>query len=68
MDRLLGAAKELSRKVESNEGAAGELLRQAESLQQELKAMRQVGHSALPPWEWSACLTAPALPPPSSLP
>ena len=42
MERLLEASKELSVKVESNETAAGELLRQAETLQQELKAMRQV--------------------------
>ena len=38
----MGAVQELSEKVESNEGAAGELLRQCESLQEELKAMRQV--------------------------
>ena len=42
MERLLSAAKELSDKVESNETAAGDLLRQCESLQQELKAMKQV--------------------------
>lgn len=42
MERLLGATRELSEKVASNESAAGELLRQCESLQQELKAMRQV--------------------------
>jgi len=42
MDRLLGAARDLSEKVESNESAAGELLRQCETLQEELKAMRQV--------------------------
>jgi len=41
MDRLLGAARDLSEKVESNESAAGELLRQCETLQEELKAMRQ---------------------------
>lgn len=43
MERLLEASKELSVKVEGNEAAAGDLLRQAETLQQELKAMRQVG-------------------------
>ena len=42
MERLLGAARDLSEKVESNESAAGELLRQCETLQEELKAMRQV--------------------------
>lgn len=42
MEKVLGAAKELAMKVESNEGAAGELLKQCESLQQQLKAMRQV--------------------------
>ena len=42
MERLLSAAKELSDKVESNETAAGDLLRQCESLQQELKAMKKV--------------------------
>ena len=41
MERLLSAAKELSDKVESNETAAGDLLRQCESLQQELKAMKK---------------------------
>ena len=45
MERLLGAARELSEKVESNEGAAGELLKQCETLQQELKTMRQVKFS-----------------------
>lgn len=45
MERLLVAAKELSEKVDSNETAAGDLLRQCESLQQELKAMKQVGRS-----------------------
>ena len=43
MERLLGAARELSGKVETNESAAGDLLRQCESLQEELRAMRQVG-------------------------
>ncbi len=42
MERLLGTAKELSAKVDSNEVAAGELLKQCETLQQQLKAMRQV--------------------------
>ena len=42
MERLLVAAKELSEKVDGNETAAGDLLRQCESLQQELKAMKQV--------------------------
>jgi hypothetical protein len=42
MERLLGAAKELSEKVDSNETAAGDLLRQCETLQEELKAMKQV--------------------------
>ena len=45
MERLLGAAKELSSKVESNEVAAGELLKHCETLQQQLKAMRQVSPS-----------------------
>lgn len=43
MERLLGTAKDLSSKVESNEVAAGELLKQCETLQHQLKAMRQVG-------------------------
>ena len=47
MERLLVAAKELSEKVDSNETAAGDLLRQCESLQQELKAMKQVCTSKL---------------------
>ena len=42
MERLLEASKELAAKVESNESAAGELLKQTESLQEELKTMRQV--------------------------
>ncbi len=42
MERLLGVAHDLSEKIESNESAAGELLRQCESLQEELKSMRQV--------------------------
>ncbi len=42
MERLLEASKELSDKVDSNESATTELLRQTESLQQELKSMRQV--------------------------
>lgn len=42
MDRLLGVAKELQKKVDSNELAATELLKQCEVLQQELKSMRQV--------------------------
>lgn len=42
MERLLSSAKELSSKVENNEAAAGELLKQCENLQQQLKAMRQV--------------------------
>ena len=42
MERLLEASKELAAKVESNEAAAGELLKQTESLQEELKTMRQV--------------------------
>lgn len=42
MERLLAVAKELSEKVDSNETAAGELLRQCETLQEELKVMRQV--------------------------
>lgn len=41
MDRLLGVAKELQKKVDSNELAATELLKQCEVLQQELKSMRQ---------------------------
>ena len=42
MERLLEASKELSDKVDSNESATTELLKQTESLQQELKSMRQV--------------------------
>ncbi len=42
MERLLSSANELSNKVENNEVAAGELLKQCEGLQQQLKAMRQV--------------------------
>lgn len=41
MDRLLNHCRELSKKVETNDSAASELLKQCESLQQELKAMRQ---------------------------
>ncbi len=42
MERLLTISKELSQKVESNEGAANELLQQCEELQQKVKAMIQV--------------------------
>ncbi len=42
MERLLVTARELSTKVESNEAAAGDLLKQCETLQQQLKALRQV--------------------------
>ncbi len=42
MERLLEASKELSAKVDSNEAATSDLLRQTETLQQELKSMRQV--------------------------
>ena len=42
MERLLSCAKDLAGKVENNESAAGELLKQCETLQQQLKAMRQV--------------------------
>ena len=45
MERLLGVAKELSEKVDSNEVAAGELLRQCETLQEELKSMKHVSYS-----------------------
>ena len=46
MDRLLNHCRELSKKVETNDSAASELLKQCESLQQELKAMRQVRREA----------------------
>lgn len=42
MDRLLVASQELSKKVDSNEAAASELLHQCEVLQQKIKAMIQV--------------------------
>ena len=42
MERLLSVSRELRDKVQQNEGAAGELLRQCEELKEELKAMRQV--------------------------
>lgn len=71
MERLLGATRDLSEKVASNESAAGELLRQCESLQQELKAMRQVSgdqragvegrrlpHSASETWHGGVCVIA----------
>ena len=43
MERLLSTTTELSSKVESNELAAEELLKQCETLQHQLKVMRQVG-------------------------
>lgn len=42
MERLLSVSRELRDKVEHNDVAAGELLRQCEELKEELKAMRQV--------------------------
>ena len=42
MERLLSVSRELQDKVQQNESAAGELLRQCEELKEELKAMRQV--------------------------
>ena len=42
MDRLLSASQELSKKIDSNEAAASELLHQCELLQQKIKAMIQV--------------------------
>ena len=45
MERLLSVSRELRDKVQQNESAAGELLRQCEELREELKAMRQVSHS-----------------------
>lgn len=42
MERLLSVSRELRDKVQQNESAAGELLRQCEELREELKAMRQV--------------------------
>ena len=52
MERLLGVSRELRDKVQQNETATGELLRQCEELREELKAMRQVrgGASVLSPW------------------
>lgn len=44
MERLLSVSRELRDKVEQNEGAAGELLRQCEELREELKSMRQVSY------------------------
>ena len=45
MERLLSVSRELRDKVQQNESAAGELLRQCEELREELKAMRQVSRS-----------------------
>ena len=42
MERLLTTAKELSSKVDSNELASRELLKECETLQHQLKVMRQV--------------------------
>lgn len=50
MERLLSVSRELRDKVEQNEGAAGELLRQCEELREELKAMRQVSQTAVIVW------------------
>lgn len=50
MEKLLGSAKELSIKVENNEVAAGELLKQCEELQEQLKSMKQV--RLLEVWYW----------------
>ena len=47
MERLLTISKELSQKVESNEGAANELLQQCEELQQKVKAMIQVKYNSV---------------------
>ena len=42
MERLLSVSRELRDKVQENESAASELLKQSEELREELKAMRQV--------------------------
>ena len=42
MERLLSISRELRDKVQENESAASELLKQSEELREELKAMRQV--------------------------
>ena len=42
MERLLSCSKELAAKVENNDSAAEDLLKQCEALQQQLKAMRMV--------------------------
>ena len=42
MERLLSVSRELGDKVQQNESATGELLRQCEELREELRAMRQV--------------------------
>lgn len=42
MERLLSVSRELRDKVQENESAVSELLRQCEELREELKAMRQV--------------------------
>lgn len=47
MERLLSVSRELRDKVEQNESAAGELLRQCEELREELKAMRQVSQTTV---------------------
>lgn len=51
MERLLSVSRELRDKVEQNDSAAGELLRQCEELREELKAMRQVSQTAGMGWE-----------------
>ena len=42
MERLLSVSKELSDKIDSNEGAINDLLRKSETLQHTVKAMIQV--------------------------
>ena len=42
MERLLSVSKELSDKIDSNEGAVNDLLKKCETLQQTVKAMIQV--------------------------
>lgn len=47
----MSVSRELRDKVEQNDSAAGELLRQCEELREELKAMRQVSQTAGLGWE-----------------
>lgn len=56
MERLLSVSRELRDKVQQNESAAGELLRQCEELREELKAMRQVSRTV---WNYLAVVNGP---------